>query len=172
MDVLSKACVSNPHLWTAENVHVTLSSTACHGSTKPGTFFSSLCQCLASLQPLRSGSISQPTFVPPRSIPSTLFPRSCKGNGGTRRGCYFLVVSSTRSSLLVLRPRTRTKNPQYIERKTMKERNIGDKQSGFVSTLHFDEDERTDVCSTHRWGRGGEPAGRACSATAGGFGWS
>ena len=172
MELFSKACVSNHDLGTAGTAHVTLSSPACHESTKPGALFLLLWQCRASLQPRRSGPFRiRPSFV---HVPS--HPRSSLSHPHAEVAATHVLTSSQAS----LRRRVRRlssseahepRNPTKSKEKSQKKRISG--MEIHVSCAHATMTKMKKSCvSTHGWGRGEEPAGRACFAMASGLGWS
>ena len=173
MDCFSKACVSNHDLGTAETAHVTLSSLACHESTKPGAFFLLRWQCRASLQPRRSGPFRiRPSFV---HVPS--HPRSSLSHPHAEVAATHVLTSSQASLRRHVRrlsssveahvPRLPNNSKQKSQKKRISRMEI------HVSWAHATMTKTTKSCvSTHGWGRGEEPAGRACLAMAGGLGWS
>lgn len=119
------------------------------------------------------GSLSHPTFVRPRSIPSTLLSLSStrRGSGDARLDFVSGVASTTRSSPVVLCRSTRATNSKQFERKITKKKEYRGMEI-HVSCAHATMTKTTKSCvSTHGWERGEEPAGRACLAMAGGLGW-
>lgn len=135
--------MSNHDLGTAGNAHVTLSSPACHESTKPGAFFL-LWGCRASLQPRRSGPFRiRPSFV---HVPS--HPRSSLVHPHAEVAATHVLTSSQASLRRHVRrlssfvephvPRL----PKQTERKITKEKNVEDGDPRVVQTCYVDEDEK------------------------------